>query len=393
MAYFVQSNEWDIRFNINENYSLESILHFADLYWTTDTLKYLHVSGVELGTREQDQTDGEGLSSFKKEHVHVALITKNPVYKTSVLSAFHVNGSNCEGYYCEPRDKGLPYRGWLNYHTKSATKINGKDLLFVKGKLPMEGPSKRQPKGHEESMIVNKQLLEEQDKQNKLLAKHRSLRKLMRKRDYDTMDLVQPGFQYSKAGKKMKASVQATLHDHHNKPLLKRNNFIVWGDSGTGKSSSIEHLYPNCYHRGNNSVYWEDYDVECKDDNVVHVEEVGAGQCSAKNYHMLKKMSYLTSFKVNSKDIPKFWIRPKMIIATMNVNPMLLCEGIAVRETLLLKHFKIIHISKWLEMHGLILTEKGVREQIDYESLSDGDSSTSTMSIGSSTEDGEEVEL
>lgn len=387
MAHFEKSNEWDIRFNISENYDTDNIIYYAKKYYATGTLIYIHVSDVEVGEREEDQITGEGVDSMGKEHVHIALVCKEEVCKSSVLSAFQIGKSGITGYYCGIRDTALTYKGWMEYHRKTKTKVNHRELLYREGKFPKDIGIHTQPRTHAQAIQLNERELKQQERDNVRLAETRKLRLLCGKRDFAAMDDLKPGFQSSAEGTKMKARVFKTLRDAYNKTLKYRCNYIVWGDTGTGKTRSMQHLFPNRFPMGNNVDTYEDYDVMNPDHEVVHFDETGSGDNASTNYNKLIRVSDLQAYRVHSKLIPNFLIRPKMILATMNTNPLQLCEGNPAKIKKLLLHFKIIHISKWLKMHDLELGgPKGVRNIIDADSLSDG----STSSLDMSTDDSEE---
>ena len=86
-------------------------------------------------------------------------------------------------------------------------------------------------------------------------------RELVKAQDWDTLDEEFPGFIWSTSGQNMKRELLKQTNDEYNEPLQgPLNNFIIWGPSGSGKSSSISYLYPNCYKKQKGTQYWDAYD-------------------------------------------------------------------------------------------------------------------------------------
>lgn len=57
------------------------------------------------------------------------------------------------------------------------------------------------------------------------------------------------------------------------------------------------------------------------------------------------------------------YIRPKSVIVTMNEHPTSLLpeRASAINKAALYRKFRIMHVSEWLHMHGLVCTTQGVR--------------------------------
>ena len=122
-----RTDQFDIRLNVPSDEWLELFLIDIDDYCRNNNVRYLHVSGIEIG-------DVPGRSSFGQQHVHIALILQNYTSKRSIVNKFVTKG---QGYYIEPRDKKKRIDGWIAYHSKSRTKINpGETLIYKYGSLP-----------------------------------------------------------------------------------------------------------------------------------------------------------------------------------------------------------------------------------------------------------------
>ena len=55
----------------------------------------------------------------------------------------------------------------------------------------------------------------------------------------------------------MKREVLKLVNDKYNAPLKELKNYIIWGPSGSGKSSSVAKLFPNCYKKQKGTQFWD----------------------------------------------------------------------------------------------------------------------------------------
>jgi hypothetical protein len=127
------AREWDCRFNLPTPEDLQEFLDAVKAEDAKGKFRFVLVGGVEIGDRPF-QTD------YLIKHVHVALIYCNRVSKSSILTNLKIKTGL--GYYLVPRKQELPYEGWINHHTKAATKVNGTLELYRNGECPADkGPS------------------------------------------------------------------------------------------------------------------------------------------------------------------------------------------------------------------------------------------------------------
>lgn len=73
-----QDRQWDGRFNVPTNEDLEQLTTGLRGDYDAGRLKYILLSGVEIGTRPQQD-------DYKIRHVHVAAVFCNRVSKSSIL--------------------------------------------------------------------------------------------------------------------------------------------------------------------------------------------------------------------------------------------------------------------------------------------------------------------
>ena len=122
--------EWDARFNVPTDDDLEMLLTAIQNEAQQGKFRFVLVSGLEIGTRPYHD-------DYLIRHVHVALVYNNRVSKSSILKNLSVKQGN--GYYLVPRNRDLPYSGWIKHHTKKETKISEDSLkLFCMLLVPTE---------------------------------------------------------------------------------------------------------------------------------------------------------------------------------------------------------------------------------------------------------------
>jgi hypothetical protein len=349
--FAVKSDQWDIRVNIPSIEWLDNYISGLDDYCEKGSVKYLHVSGIEIGTAPDKD-------SFNQRHVHIALVLFNYTSKRSIVNRFTVKNY---GYYVEPRDKTLPISGWIAYHSKRQTKIRPDDgLIYIYGDLPRS----RIKRTMDDDTPV------EAMKKNKKRDDWRLKKQLMINNDWDRLDDEFPGFIYSSMGQAMKRDIMKQANDDYTKPLQgKLNNVIIWGPSGSGKSSSIALMYPNCYKKQKGSQYWDAYDKTNPDHSIVWIDEMSketlktfSGKMDG-GFEFLKELGDRYAVTVDEKYTKGYKIRPKRIIITMNEHPTSLLpeRAVEVNKQALFRKFKIMYVNDWLILNGLVNTETGCR--------------------------------
>lgn len=365
----IRSDQFDVRINCDRR-DMKWMRNVMQAEFNTGTLKYGHISELELG-------DDPKKSSYKKHHVHIALCYRHRSTKLAVLKKYAIKGKS---WYCEPRDKKLPIAGWISYHSKTRSKVDDAGLYFNVGILPND---KRQaPRSLDSSDDVDI------DPKIKKRAKQWKRRKeLILKQDWEQLDAEFPGFIYTTQGKNMKIEL---IKKQPRPPTLKGklNNYIIWGPTGTGKSSSVSYLGYD-YKKQKGSQYWDHYD-QAKDytenGNVVWIDEMSketlecfAGKLNG-GFEMLKELADREPVMVDAKYLGSFYIRPKQIIITMNEHPSTLLPDRAphINGPALFRKFQIVPIWEWLSLHNLRCTTKGV-EPIPFEEVEEDGSDTTDI--------------
>lgn len=361
----IRSDQFDIRLNCETDERLQEILSIVSSLWDSGTVRYIHCTNIEIG---ENPTRG----SFGKRHVHIALVLYNWTTVMSISKKFLCQNDR-DSWYIVARDKNLPISGWISYHGKSSTKLDpSTPWLFKQGELP----TCRTRVSISES--------KEQRSENKLSEKYEQWKRkeyLVKREDYNQLDREFPGFRWTTMFRQMKATLLKQSNRHAkvlNGPL---DNYIIWGDSGTGKSSSVSFLYPNCYKKQKGTQYWDGYDTQNPDHEIVWIDEMSKETLATLTgkmdggFEFLKELADRYPVTVDEKFQVAFKIRPKKLIITMNEHPTSLLpdRAVEVNKRALFRKFNIMHVNDWLAFNGLRNTPQGVQPFSNLPSETDGE--------------------
>jgi predicted AAA+ superfamily ATPase len=342
-----RASQWDIRINVPTDNDLNACITNIQRRYERDNIVYVHVSGVEKSTTSEQR------------HVHIALILQNRTSKNSVIRKFINNPGH--GYYVAARDMTMDLYAWIEYHAKKETKVNpdGPGLILELGRLPRKRVNMTEEQ-REEKIKKQKSAKAEQWERRRVLVKAQ---------DWETLDEEFPGFIWSTSGQNMKRELLKQANDEFNEPLQgPLNNFIIWGPSGSGKSSSISLLYPQCYKKQKGTQFWDAYDRTDPNHSVVWIDEFSKETlktlCGKPDggFEFLKELGDRYPVTIDEKYTKGYKIRPKMIVITMNEHPdsLLPKRATEVNRQALYRKFRILHVSEWLKMNGLKNTNEGV---------------------------------
>lgn len=351
----LRSDQWDMRFNVDGKGEADQWVETMKMYCANKNVKYCHISGIEIG-------DNPSYDSYGKAHIHVALVLDNHTSRNSIIKQFA--GNNDSGWYIAARDKSKSITGWVAYHAKERTKIDPTEsFLFQYGKLP----------GNKRTITTEQKNHEEDEKTLKKYEAWQRKKYLIQHYQWELLDYEFPGFIYSSMGQSMKREIMKQSNDEHTKTLSgDLQNFIIWGPSGSGKSSSIAYLYPNCYKKQKGSQYWDGYDKTNPNHQVVWIDEMSketlkclTGKVDG-GFEFLKELADRYAVTVDEKYTKGYKIRPKKIIITMNEHPTTLLpdRAIEVNKAALFRKFNIIYVTDWLVKNDLKLTPSGVQPTV-----------------------------
>ena len=230
--------EWDARFNVPTDDDLDQVLTNVKLQADQGKFRFVLVSGVEIGTRPFHD-------DYLIRHVHLALIFNNRTSKSAILKNLGVKQGN--GYYLVPRNKDLPYSGWVKHHTKTETKISPDSLeLYRYGELPQDraGPTAQIQKRSDE------------EKKRKLDDIIIEMKELIEKGE-DTEAFKKFPRNYLTYGEKLKSMI------HQRRDFFStEGNPHIWlmGNPGSGKSALMQVIYPAYFNKNLDTKFFDRFD-------------------------------------------------------------------------------------------------------------------------------------
>lgn len=294
-------------------------------------IEYINIGEIETGEVE------------KGDHFHVALRFVNSLTVGQVRKILKLNKHTKFSYYLGGKYKHATLPQFLNYCIKN-------DSRYVWGKLEVGKKTKVDPAN-----------IELKNKNSSDLYKLRISKGA--KNDWqwfqDNDAKWTLSAEYSKLyAKYFRAGVDCSPIDG------KMCHYWVWGGSGTGKSSSVEYLYPNRYKKIMTNEKWDGYDKNYEGHQVVHIDELNSFRSLEKGMEGLDGLKCKVDrnpFSVRKNyGVDIVTIRPKTFIITSNYTPsQLLCKveekgfNIDMEASCLNRKFRVLHISQWLRMNRL----------------------------------------
>lgn len=236
VAFHVEDRQWDCRFNVQAEEDLPSLLDAIRAHYDRGCIKYVLVSGIEVGTRPfQDD--------YLIRHVHVAVIFLNRISKRSILKTWNIKQGN--GYYLVPRNRDLPYSGWRDHHIKQFSKVDTTRCIELElGSLP---------KDVGEAKFVKRSDEEKKRKIDEVLI---DMREMIEGED-DAGAFKKYPRTYLQYGEKLKAMIfqrrdKLTSHGHPH----------IWlhGTAGCGKSAILSYIYPGYYKKNLYNRFFDLFD-------------------------------------------------------------------------------------------------------------------------------------
>jgi len=337
VSHFHQDRQWDARFNISDDVYLYNIIQNITAEADRGRLKYVLVSGVEVGTKaEQDD--------YGVRHIHVALIFHNRTSKSAILKNFGIDET--QGYYLVPRNRQLPYEGWRKHHAKVYSKEDPtKLILFEDGELPVDvkrramvppGPEEKKRK-LDDILIEMKDMLND-GKDDECFAKF--------PRNYLTY------------GEKIKSMItqKRDFFKEYSDP-----NIWLYGFAGTGKTAVLAYVYPNYYKKNLSNRFFDLYDP--KEHTHVMLEDLDHEACERLGINFIKTICDEAGFPIDQKyKTPQIVSTTCLITSNFTIsdilNGMEQKNGLDQNKAALLRRFYHVRIDKLLELLGLKLLPK-----------------------------------
>ena len=318
-----ESAYWHFRINDLSNEQFSLIQNCSNVEW------------VVIGEIEKENEKGE--------HYHVAIKFNRSFRKQTVLNKLLYDTSlvNDKDYYLETK------------YTKS-TVIQFIDYVIKNGvRFDTYGIDEAKEEGKEESAT----------KMSKVELQKLRIQKI-REGDEDWFLTNDFDFMLGSKYAKLVVLCQPQCNDILNGDL---ENYWVWGPSGTCKSATVHHLWPDAYSKVCSNEKWDNYSNTLPGHKVVHVEEVDDFSDIEKGLEGLagvKRMADRYPFPVRmnygSRNLN---IRPKTIVITSNFSPAQILStpdkhgnvtrGIETQLKALSRKFHIMHIDQFKKKFNL----------------------------------------
>lgn len=325
-----QSKYWHYRCN---NLDIEYLNELMEL-----ECEYMNIGELETGNVE------------KGNHFHVALKFKDSITKGQALKKLKLTKKyNIQfSFYLEAKYINSTPDQFVSYVIKNGSR-------YEKGEL--EKGKKNKSIMTAEASVVKMEKAKETSELYKLRISKGIANDWQWFQDNDAKWTLSA--EYSKLySKYFRAGVDC-------KPITgKMCHYWIYGESGTGKSSSIEYLYPDRYKKIMTNEKWDGYDPKFDGHNVVHIDELNSFRSLEKGMEGLDGLKCKVDrnpFNVRKNyGVDILTIRPQSFIITSNYTPSQLLSkveergfNIEMEASCLNRKFKVLHVSQWLRINRL----------------------------------------
>jgi hypothetical protein len=338
-----QDRQWDMRFNVQSDDYLEQLTSSIMDCYGQGKLRYILISGLEIGTRPQHD-------DYQVRHVHVAAIFHNPITKSAIIKNWGIIEGN--GYYMVPRNRDLPYKGWRDHHTKEFSKIDKtKTIIYEAGELPQDMSDVGKKRKAERS---------EEEKKNTTADVIRNIKALIELGKEDEAFQLYPR-NYLMYGEKLKSMIS---QNKKFKETPFNPHIWVYGFPGTGKTAIMALIYPNYYKKDLNNRFFDLYDDKVH--THVILEDLDHQNVDKLGVQFLKTICDEAGFPIDQKyKTPQLTKTTVIVTSNFNINEVI-PEGKGVDETKMALHrrFFQMRIDMLLQLLGLRLLPKYERNML-----------------------------
>jgi hypothetical protein len=269
--------EWDARFNTPTDEDVDRTVRHIKAQFQQGKFRYVLVSGIEIGTKPF-QPD------HLIRHIHVAMVFNNRVSKSSILKNLWIKQDL--GYYLVPRNKELPYSGWVNHHKKPESKVNGDGTpLYEDGICPQD----RVDATHQ---VQKRSETEKKRKLDEIIIEMKD--DIENGRDAEAFRKFPRN--YLIYGEKLKSMIhqrrdffQSSGHPH------------IWlhGGPGSGKSAILQVVYPAYYNKNVDTKFFDRYDSQIH--SHVLLQDVDHGTIERLGAQFIKSICDEAGYPVDQK--------------------------------------------------------------------------------------------
>lgn len=329
--------EWDARFNVPVDEDVDLLLANIKSEAQAGKYRYAMVSGIEVGTKPF-QPD------YLIRHVHVAFVFINRVSKSSILKNLQIKQNL--GYYLVPRNKSLPYSGWVKHHQKVESKLDSSSLmLYEYGTLP-------QDKTDVSAQVTKRSETEKKRKLDEIIIE---MKEMIEKGEDEEAFKKFPR-NYLTYGEKLKSII------HQRRDFFQSNgNPHIWlhGSPGTGKSAVLQIVYPQYYNKNLDTKFFDRYDS--KQHTHVLLQDVDHGTVERLGAQFLKSICDEAGYPVDQKyKTPQIERLTVLITSNFTIRDVMPEDMPGRRENLtaLERRFFIVNIRDLLPVLGIKLLSK-----------------------------------
>lgn len=329
--------EWDARFNVPTDEDVDLLLANVKSEAQGGKYRFVLVSGIEVGTKPY-QPD------YLIRHVHVAFVFINRVSKSSILKNLQIKQDL--GYYLVPRNKDLPYSGWVKHHKKTESKLDESSLtLYEYGTLP-------QDKVNPSAQIQKRSDVEKKRKLDEIIIE---MKEMIEKGEDEEAFRKFPR-NYLTYGEKLKSII------HQRRDFFKSEGHPhIWlhGGPGTGKSAVLQVVYPDYYNKNLDTKFFDRYDSKVH--THVLLQDVDHGTVEKLGAQFLKSICDEAGYPVDQKyKTPQIERLTVLVTSNFTINDVLPDDMPGRRENLaaLSRRFYHINVRDLLRLLGLKLLSK-----------------------------------
>ena len=342
--------EWDARFNVPTDADVDLLLGNIKAEANSGKYRFFMVSGIEVGTKPY-QPD------YLIRHVHVAFVFINRVTKSSILKNLQIKQDL--GYYLVPRNRALPYSGWVKHHQKKESKLDESSLkLYEHGTLPLD-------KTDVSAQITKRSDAEKKRKLDDIIIE---MKEMIERGDDDEAFKKFPR-NYLTYGEKLKSII------HQRRDFMKTNgdpHMWVHGGPGDGKSAVMEVVYPENYNKNLDTRFFDRYDVSTH--SHVLLQDVDHQTVEKLGVQFLKSICDESGYPIDQKfKTPQIVRLTVLVTSNFSIRDVVPEDMKGRRENLaaLERRFFQVNIRDLLRLLGLKLLSKYEIAQLKREGNTD----------------------
>lgn len=335
-----ESRYWHLRINDFSTEQLDYIKSAINLEWCI-------ISNIE-----KDDT-------AKAAHVHVAIKFKHAITRSVAFKRLIFNQAlHSTQFYLEPKYNTSTKEQFVNYVIKNGYQYKQGEPPFIIEPAAVEGST---PNSQDQIVKRTKKQIEK-EAADKLFNARWEAAKIG-----DINWFIENDRKFMMSAHFGRLMVNAQPDINENLESIEDAFIYIYGAPGTGKSSSIDFLYPKCYRKLKNNEKWDSYYTLKPEHKVVYFDELDSYEelelCMG-GIAGLKEKCDIYPFPIRQNyGSRQIMIRPEKIIFTSNFTPRQIFAGsnkygrklanIEMITKAFYRRFKVYHINDWLALNHL----------------------------------------